>query len=153
MVELKLDVKKQNIQVVKDVHDEEKCKGKAVQNKKKSFGVMSVFDKSENIELTLTEKRYEPFWHIMGESFVEYIRGNTYGFAVDPQVRAVKIANKTYDISGEKPYCSIEAEDRCLEHYEKELITNAVDGNKNEPALRKYIEFDTRKIKQTEFLY
>lgn len=152
MVELKLDVKKQNIQVFKDVHDESASKELAEKNKKKAFGMMSVFGKAENIDITHIEKRYEPFWQIIGESFVEYTRTNNYGFQVDPQVRAVKIAAKTFEISGEKPYCSFEAEDRCVEHYEKELMTNAVDGTKNEPALKKYLEFETKKVKQTEDL-
>ncbi|MFC1733660.1 hypothetical protein ACFL6I_25455, partial [candidate division KSB1 bacterium] len=121
-------------------------------NKKKAFGMLSVFDKAENISITHTEKRYEPFWHIIGESYVEYLRGNTYGFNVEPQVRAIKIAGKVFNISEEKPYCSIEAEDRCVEVHEKELITNAVDGTQNEPVLKKYLEFDTKKIKQTEDL-
>lgn len=152
MVELKLDVKKQNIQAIKDVHDEAKAKEMAQASKKKAFGMLSVFGKAENIELTHSEKRYEPFWHIIGESYIEYLRANTYGFQVDPQVREVNIAGKKYQISGEKPYCSLNAEDRCVEHFKKELITDAVEGKQKEKELKKYLEFETKKINQTEDL-
>ena len=102
MVELKLGIKKQNIQVLKDVYDESDCENRAHLNKKKAFGVFdglkSVFDKAGFIELAHSEKRYEPFWHIIGESYVEYLRGNNYSFEVDPQVRAIKIAGKVFNI-------------------------------------------------------
>ncbi|MFO8016079.1 MAG: hypothetical protein R6U32_03170 [Candidatus Woesearchaeota archaeon] len=152
MVELKLDVKKQNLQYFPDVYDESRSRKLAEQNKKKAFGMLSVFDKSENIVITHHEKRYEPFWHIVGESYIDYLRSNKYGFQVDPQVRSVKIAGKTFDISGEKPYCSFEAEDHCAEHYTKEMITDAVEGKQREKELKKYLDFKTKNIKETEDL-
>ncbi len=152
MVELKLDVKKQNLQVFTDVYDSERCRKLAEQNKKKAFGMLSVFDKSENIMITHSEKRYEPFWHIVGESYIEYKRSNTYGFEVDPQVRSVKIAGAVFEISGDKPYCSFEAEDHCVEQYTKEMITDAVEGKQREKELRRYLDFKTRSIKETEEL-
>lgn len=152
MVELKLDIKKQDIQAFNDVLDEDKAKAIAVQNKKKAFGVLSVFDKAESIELTHIEKRYEPFWHIIGESYIDYLRKNKYGFGVDPQVRSVKIANTVFDITGDKPYCSLEAEDHCVEKYTKELLTDAVEGKQPERELRRYLELASRSIKETEEL-
>ncbi|MCX8147571.1 MAG: hypothetical protein N3D84_03830, partial [Candidatus Woesearchaeota archaeon] len=124
----------------------------AEQNKKKAFSILSVFDKSENIILTHTEKRYEPFWHIIGESYIEYLRKNKYGFSVEPQVRSVKIADKVFEISGDKPYCEVDAEDHCVEHYTKELLTDAVEGRQSAKELKKYLSFATSKIKQTEDL-
>ncbi|MFC1753401.1 hypothetical protein ACFL96_08415 [Thermoproteota archaeon] len=152
MVELKLDVKKQNIQVFLDVYNEQKAEKLAKDNKKKAFGMLSVFDKATDIVLTHTEQRFEPFWHIMGESYIDYLRSNTYGFNVDPQVRSVKIAGKNFDISGDRPYCGFEAEDHCVEHYKKELMTDAVDGQLRKKDLKKYMEFKTKSIKETEQL-
>jgi len=152
MVELKLDVKKQNIQVFTDVHDEKKSEGMAEENKKKSFGMLSLLDKSADIILTHSEKRYEPFWHIMGESFIEYLRTTKYSFPVDPQVREVKIAGNIFKIEGEKPVCSFDAQDRCMEHFTKELITDAMEGKQGEKELKKYLEFQTKQVKQTEDL-
>ncbi|MBU0535879.1 MAG: hypothetical protein KKE20_02865 [Nanoarchaeota archaeon] len=152
MVELKLDVKKQNIQLFLDVYDEDKATKLAEENKKKAFGVLSVFDKSDNIELTHTEKRYEPIWNIIGESYIEYLKSNNYGFAVEPQVRSVKIAGKSFDISGEKPYLNFEAEDHCVETYTKKLITDAVEGKVRGKELLRFLEFKTKEIKQTEQL-
>lgn len=156
MVELKLDVKKQNIQAFNDAYDEEKAKAMALESKKKAFGVIdgikSMFDKKDDIELTHSEKRYEPFWHIVGESYIEYLRTSSYGFQVDPQVREVKIAGNIFKIEGEKPYCGFEAEDRCVEHYTKELITDAMEGKQGEKELKKYLDFEAKQIKQTESL-
>ncbi|PIN85856.1 hypothetical protein COV19_07670 [Candidatus Woesearchaeota archaeon CG10_big_fil_rev_8_21_14_0_10_44_13] len=152
MVELKLDVKKQNIQVFKDVYDEEKSKALVQENKKKAFGMLSMFDKAENIKLTHSEKRYEPFWHIIGESYIEYLRKNNYSFNVDPQVREVNIAGNIFKIEGDKPVCNFEAEDRCVEHFTRELITDAMEGKQGEKELKRYIEFETKQIKETEEL-
>jgi hypothetical protein len=152
MVELKLDIKKQDIQAFNDVLDEDRAKAIAIQNKKKAFGMLSVFDNAENMQLSHIEKRYEPFWHIIGESYIDYLRKNNYGFGVDPQVRSVKIANTIFDINGEQPYCGFEAEDHCIEKYTKELLTDAVEGKQPDKELRKYLEFATRSIKETEEL-
>ena len=152
MVELKLDIKKQDIQAFNDVIDEDRAKAIAIQSKKKAFGVLSVFDNADNLQLTHIEKRYEPFWHIIGESYIDYLRKNNYGFSVDPQVRSVKIANTVLEITGDRPYCSLEAEDHCVEKYTKELLTDAVEGKQPDKELRRYLELAARSIKQTEEL-
>ncbi len=156
MVELNLDIQKQNIQVLQDIYNESDCKTKAQLNKSKAFGMFdglkSVFDKSSFIELVHSEKRYEPFWHITGESYVEYLRGNRYTFEVDPQVRSVKIAGKVFNVEGDNPKLVFDAEDRCVEHNTKELLTDAVEGKQKAKDLKKYLESEakTKMIKQTE---
>src|SRR3989344_2103965 len=87
-----------------------------------------MFDKKDDIIRTGREKRYEPFWHIKGESMTEYKRSNDYSFPVEPQVRSVKIGEKVFEINPEKPICAITGEDHCIEHYEEEVVTDANAG-------------------------
>ncbi len=155
MVELKLNIKKQNIQVFNDVHDKEQATQMVESVKKKAFGVISglmrAFEKTKgDISITHYEKRYEPFWHVIGESYMEYLRQTDYGFEVKPEVRSVKINNKVFQIDENSPFCRVDGEDHCVEKFEKEVIADASDGK--DKSLKKYLEFESYQIKQTEDL-
>ncbi len=156
MVELKFNVQKQNIKVFKDAYSEADCERKAQLAREKAFGVMSrvakLFDKVTRIELTHKEKKYYPFWHINAESFMEYLRANSYSFPVEPQVRTVKIAGNVFEVSKDSPVCNIEGEDYCVENYTKEEIRDATEAAMKEKKLTQYLKFETKTIKQTEEL-
>ena len=158
MVELALNVKKQDIRVLDEKYNKKKAQEIAEQNKKKVFGVISgivnAFS-SERAEVTLTnyEKRYIPFWHVRGESFFEYKRRNNYGFDVKPEVREVKVGSKVFKIDGDVPYCSVDGEDHCIEKYEKEVILDATEKEKDsETKFKPYIEGKSKNIKEIETL-
>ncbi|MBW3022682.1 hypothetical protein KY308_01085 [Candidatus Woesearchaeota archaeon] len=153
MVELKFNVEKQNIQAFEDVYSKEECEGLAVGKKEKGFSMLSKVKKlvssKDSIHLANYEKRYEPFWHIIGKSNLEYKRKTEYSFQVKPEVRSVKI--EKIDCEIKQGYCSIMGEDHCFEHEEKEILVDAHTG-RDSPEFKKYIEFKSRKIKETEEL-
>jgi len=154
-MELKLDIKKQNIQVFNDVYDKEQAVDMVDAVKKKAFGVISgimrAFEKDKNdIVISLYEKRYEPFWHVIGESYMEYLRQTDYGFEVKPEVRSVKIDKKVFPIDENSPFCRVSGEDHCVEKFEKSFLVDASDGK--EKGLNKYMDFETYQIKETEEL-
>ena len=154
MVELKLSTKKQNIQVVQDVYDLQKSKQIAERSKEKAFSLVhsveTIFTKKGSVDVIHTEKRYEPFWHISAESYMEYKRMASYAFDVKPEVRSVTINGKAFEIDGTEPICRLQGEDHCVEQYSKQITTDAVTNKDNK--LGKYIEFPSRKIKETEEL-
>ncbi|MFC1754034.1 hypothetical protein ACFL96_11700, partial [Thermoproteota archaeon] len=155
MVELKLSTKKQNIQVLNDVYDLQKCQQLALHAKDKAFSIVqsvkTIFaSKKGGVSIVHAEKRYEPFWHISAESYMEYKRMTHYGFDVKPEVRTVTINNKPIAIDGTDPVCRFAAEDHCVEQYSKQITTDAVHNK--DKGMGKYIEFPSRKIKETEEL-
>ena len=157
MVELDFNVKKQNIQVFNDVYDEAKAYEIAHQAKGRAFGLISgivrFIDKKDDLVLTDKEKRYEPFWHITGESVLEYKRTSGYSFAVEPQVRSVKIGTTSFDVSKDEPKVSFSGEDHCIETYEEEIVVDANIGKDlQDKKLKPYLTCESRQIRQTEEL-
>ena len=154
MVELKFNVEKQNIQAFDDVYSKIECEGIAIGKKEKGLNLLSKFKKlvssKDHVKLANFEKRYEPFWHLIGKSNLEYKRRTEYGFNVKPEVKSVKIENKVYDIKEGTNYCSLAGEDHCFENYEKEMFIDANTGAGLD--FKKYLEFRARKIRQTEEL-
>ena len=154
MVELEFNVEKQNIQAFDDVYSRIECEGIAIGRKDKGFGILSKFkklvNKDDNVKLANFEKRYEPFWYLVGKSNLEYKRRTEYGFSVKPEVKHVKIENRVYDIGDSSSYCALVGEDHCLENFEKEMFVDANTGTNLE--FKKYLEFKSRKISQTEEL-
>ncbi len=153
MVELKFNVKKQNIRVFNDILSEEDCERKVKLNKEKAFSMIGrVFDRKSTVSITHKEKKFYPFWHVKAESFIEYKRNSTYSFDVDPQVRSVTIASKRFNIEKDAPVCTVSGEDHCVEHYTQEILRDATDKALKEKKLTAYLKNDSRSIKQTEDL-
>ena len=157
MVELNFNVQKQDIQVFKEVYEEARAFELAKESKGKAFGLISgivrFIDKKDDIILSDKEKRYEPFWHIKGNSVLEYKRSSQYSFGVDPQVRSVKIGTTSFDVSEHEPKVDFVGEDHCIETYEEEIIVDAnVGKDLQDKKLKPYLDFESKAIKQTEDL-
>ncbi len=155
MVELSFNVEKQNIQVFEDAVSEDRARQLAEENKHKSFGLISTiirkFDKSnEDIVLTHIEKRYDPFWHIVGELYLEYKRMTEYTVSVKPEVQAVRIDTAISEVMPNTKHAAFMAEDHCLETSEKEIVVDAVTGKPD--GLKSYLGSKARVIRQTEDL-
>ncbi|MBU0461932.1 MAG: hypothetical protein KJ574_05080 [Nanoarchaeota archaeon] len=154
MVELKLNTKQQNIQALEDVYSEDKCQQLALNSKEKAFGIIhnvkNFFGKKGDVKVIHSEKRYEPFWHISAESYMEYKRKTNYSFTVKPEVRSITINGKAVQIEGAEPVCHFVGEDYCVEQYKKDITTDAVQSK--DKGLAKYINFPSRRIKETEEL-
>ncbi len=155
MVELNFDVKKQNIQAFVDTYSHAECEALALQNKEKVIGnlfsgIKKLVSSKHSVKITNFEKRYEPFWHIVGKIELEYKRKQEYGFQVKPEVKTVKINGKVHNIKEGTNWCSLTGEDHCFEENKKELMVNASTGDANDYS--KYLEFKTRPLKETEEL-
>jgi hypothetical protein len=153
MAKAKRQVKVQNIRVFKEVYDKAKAVERILQNKDKAFGLVhsmkKVFSKGQQITVSKIERHFKPFWHISAENYQEYKRATNYSFPVKSEVISVKINGKSIEVS-DKMSCDFSGMDHCVEHYEKEVITDAT-GNK-EKHLEKYLEFESTSIKETEDL-
>jgi hypothetical protein len=141
------------IEVLEDVYSKEEAQAIAEQNRSKAFGVFSgivkMFEKNKRqILLSQYQKRYEPFWHVVGESVQEYKRRSSYGFQVRPEVRSVTFNGKKVNVSQEEPYVHFDAEDHCFEQYSKEILQSAV--HEKEKNLERYLGSKRKAIRSLE---
>jgi len=155
MVEMHFNVLKQDIRAFEDRYSQKECESIAVGKKGKAFGgifsgIKRLVSSSDTITLANFEKRYEPFWHIIGSSILEYKRVTEYGFEVKPEVKSVKINGVVHDVRDGTNWCAFSGEDHCFENYEKEIMVDAHRGNAVDS--KKYLSFPSRHIKQTEEL-
>jgi len=150
MVKMAFGRHAKTIEVLEDVYSKEEAQAIAEQNRAKAFGVLSgimkVFEKKKKeIVLAGYQKRYEPFWHIIGESVQEYKRRSHYGFTVKPEVISVTFNDKTIPVDENEPLIHFEAEDHCFEQYSKTMLHSAV--HEKEKTLERYLDSKKRAIR------
>ncbi len=148
---LRFNIKDRRILALHPLLSVKDAEWKAQKYKTSIFGSVSralSFVKNQDVILTHTEVRYEPFWYAAGESLVEYEKSRPYYYEVDSKVKKVAINNKIYQIVDGR--LEIPAIDTCLEERKKEIFMDAMSGE--EKDFRKYFEFKTKTIKQTEEL-
>jgi hypothetical protein len=83
----------------------EQARERALEQKFNVFGTVSklfVRPKGEEIETSLSEFRYHPFWHTLGHKRFRFERRMQYQVSVAAQVQAVEIAGQAYTPSGGK---------------------------------------------------
>ncbi|MEM4239893.1 MAG: hypothetical protein QXM31_00155 [Candidatus Woesearchaeota archaeon] len=141
------------IEVLQDAYSKEEAQAIAEQNKSKAFGVitgiMKMFEKQKRqISLSAYQKRYEPFWHLIGESVQEYKRRSHYGFQVRPEVRSITFNGRTIAVSQDEPYVHFDAEDHCFENYSKEILQSAV--HEKEKNLERYLGAKKKAVRNVE---
>jgi hypothetical protein len=104
----------------------------------------------EEIVISHYEKKYYPFWHINGKLYLEYKRMTEYQVEVPKEVIELNIHGVKHEVPEGTPYVEFAAEDHCLEIEEREIICDAITGREGD--FEKYLEFKSRKIKETEKL-
>jgi len=158
-----LKAKKQEIRYFADKLSKEELLEIAEKNKNKAFGLFSgIADKfaKEKAEVKLVKiiKRYDPFWHIVAESTVDYERKSKYSVIVSSEVKKLLIGDKEFLAEeGKKDNTVIfDSVDICHEHKRKEvLMEGAVDIKdpahiKNNDKYSVYLEHESKKIKEVE---
>lgn len=96
--------------------------------------------KSEDVKITYSEFRYEPFWHIACNVRYEYDRTRSYKIPVlAPEVKRVTVDGKDYTIGAEPRQFAITGTEHCIEESGTEVIFDAVRGQ--EQKWEKYLRF------------
>ncbi len=123
---------------------------KAQELRKKAFGMVSSIlfgAKPEDIEVTYVELRYEPFWHIVCGTHIEYNRAKTYKIEVDDTVKSVTVDGVSHDTDGT---LVLEGMEHCVEELRKEEYIDASTGKQE--GFGRYAGMPSRKIDETEEL-
>jgi hypothetical protein len=82
--------------------------------------------KPEEIKLTRSEARYEPFWHMACEARVDYVREKSVHLELDENVCELKIGDQYFKADNGKAFVSID--ERCVIRKSNELFIDAVTG-------------------------
>lgn len=110
-------------------------------------GLTSLFSrpKSEEVEITYSEYRYEPFWRIACNVRYEYDRTRSYNVPVlAPEVQLITFEGKDYKVATEPRQFTITGTEHCAEGSDIEVIFDAVLGQ--ERMWEKYLEFDKEPV-------
>ena len=121
----------------------EQIRDKASAKRVDAFGSVAKLiqrPKFEDIVITTIQKRLEPFWFAAAKARYVYDRRHTYRIEVAPEVQAVTLGGREYDVAGERGHAfQVEGLEHCLEEGRCELILDAEQGL--EADLGKYLKF------------
>jgi hypothetical protein len=125
----------------------EQAKEKAWDRKTSVFGGLSrlVFrPKGEDVQIVYSEKRYEPFWHVMCRTSYVYDRHRKFTVPVSgPEVKRVTSGDQQF-VLGEQPHFILSGTEHCEEQEEKEVFVDAVTGEEQE--WKHYLDYSREEI-------
>jgi hypothetical protein len=119
----------------------DQAREKASEQKLNVFGSLAKFfmrPKAEEIQVSLLELRYQPFWHATGHKRFRYDRRFHYPVPVLDDVQSVEIAGQIYNPAQGR--VTIQGMDHCLFEERHEIFLDALTGEAQD--LKRYLAFD-----------
>lgn len=126
--------------------DIDKAREKAWDKKTSVFGsgFKGLFKrpKPEEVQITYSEYRYEPFWHVACNVYYKYERKRSYNVQIiAPEVQCVTFDEKNYPVTTKPPrQFTIMGIEHCTEEDNTEMIFDAV--RLQEQDWKKYLRFE-----------
>ena len=141
---MKIDVAKQKILLLKDQLTREDAEKKAWEKKSNAFDAISKVTgffsrpKDEDFELTYSEHRYQPFWHVAANAKYVYDRNSTYQISVGGgEVRSVTLLDNDYQETN--GHIHVPVVEHCVQEEHEEVYVDGVTG-KNTSDLAAYVK-------------
>lgn len=107
--------------------------------------------KPDEIVVSQTEKRYEPFWYGAARAFYKYDRRHRYEVGVAPEVESVTVYEHDHAVDKEKGrHFALDAMEHCEEHLERQLMLDPFKGDEHDYA--RYLGFDKEQVADLEAL-
>lgn len=101
--------------------------------------------KAEEVRISYSEFRYEPFWHIACQVCYEYERKRNYVIPVlSSEVKNVTILGKDYPVSTEPCQFTIDGIEHCVEEASTDVVFDAVRGQQQ--GWNSYLRYDKEPI-------
>ena len=124
----------------------DQAREKAWDRKTAVFGTISrLFVKGEDIEIAYSERRYEPFWHLVCSAHYVYDRHQRWTIHVSgPEVKRITIRDEDFDVPPDKQEVGISGVEHCEELYQRDVFVDGVSGQSVERAA--YLEFAAEPI-------
>jgi hypothetical protein len=122
---------------------------RALARRSEAFGQFARFlqrPKPEEIEITQSQKRYEPFWYAAARAYYSYDRRHRYTVPAAPEVRSVTIYEHDHEVRDDRGHAfEIEALEHCVEEFRRELILDPQRGEERGDYAR-YLTFPHREV-------
>lgn len=148
---MEISVADQRILLFSDQIIPEDAKSRAWEKKISSFGAINQVasflsrPKDEDFELTYTEHRYQPFWHVVANAKYVYDRTSKYQVAATSAVvRSVTLQKTDYEVTN--GHFHVDVVDHCTQEEKDEVFVDAVSG-KTKPELSSYMSLSPKVVK------
>ncbi|MCC7165424.1 MAG: hypothetical protein IT331_23200 [Anaerolineae bacterium] len=142
--------REQIIELVSPLADET-IRERAQARRVDAFGTLTKFmqrPKPEEIEITDSQKRYEPFWYGSAQALYVYDRKHRYEVPVADEVRSVTLYDTEHPV--DKKAFHLEALEHCREEIKREMMLEPQHGNERD--YHKYLAFTGREVDNLEIL-
>ena len=101
--------------------------------------------KAEDVQISYSECRYEPFWHIVCHVYYEYERRRNYIVPViAPEVKRVTINGIDYQVTDKPHQFAIDGVEHCVEEASNEIIFDAIHNQQRD--WKNYLRFDKQVV-------
>lgn len=144
---MKISIADLRIILLEEQHSMDRAEGLAWAKKADAFGVLNRIlsrPRDEDFELLYKEKRYQPFWHVVGTASYVYERRATYEIAASGlEVKSVTINGSDYEVTNGKIH--LDGLEHCSETSRVEQFVDALAGDRN-PSLAEYMGYPSRAV-------
>ena len=101
--------------------------------------------KAEEVQISYSECRYEPFWHVICQIYYEYDRKRNYIIPVlAPEVQRITIKGTDYEVNKKLHQFVVEGVEHCIEEESTEFIFDAMHNQQRD--WKNYLLFDKEKV-------
>ncbi len=145
---MEINLGNERIVVLQAAYTADQIREKALSRRVDVFGrVVKLIQriKPEDIEITVFQKRFEPFWFASASTRYVYDRKHAYRVGVSPEVQAVTVYGNKHAVAHEqKNTFELEAMEHCVEEFRKESSFDAMQGN--EADFSKYLTYPKTEV-------
>lgn len=149
---MKIDVAKQRILLIKDQISRDDAEKKAWEKKTNAFDALSKVTgffsrpKDDDFEVTYSEHRYQPFWHVKAQARYVYDRNTTYQIATGgKEVRSVTMLGTDYQETN--GHIHVPVVEHCTQDEHEEVFIDGVTA-KSAPDLAAYTKRSADTVKK-----
>jgi hypothetical protein len=150
---MELGIVEEKVYLLREQLSMEQAKERAWDAKGDVFGGLNKFifrPKGEDVQITLSQKRYEPFWHVVSRS--EYIYDSRRKFQVPVSslmVERVTLEGLESDFPVEKQNFTVRGVEHFREETSKEVFVDAATGEPRD--FKSYLQYAREEINFAEF--
>jgi hypothetical protein len=107
--------------------------------------------KPEEIVVSRSEMRYEPFWFGTASARYSYDRRHSYRVDVSQEVQSVSLYDRDHEVMRDRGrYFTVDAMEHCVEELHRQMMLDPIRGDERDYS--RYLGFDKREVEDLEAL-
>ncbi len=146
--QLNPDASVYRILVFDEVYSARAAEEQAEKSKLSAFGTLARLNplnrpKAETVNLSKSELRYEPFWHVAARREIDYVHEAVYPLQItNPHARQLEIAGQTVEVlaNGNKPRVELAVNELCHRKIDTLLYQDGLKRPIRQGKLQGYVE-------------